>query len=435
MKKIWQKSASEKTNEYLIKLVEKFTVGNDHTLDQELVPYDLQGSKAHAKGLAKIGIISSSELKILINALNEIQKKWEMGDFIVKQEQEDCHTAIEQELIKITGDLGKKIHTGRSRNDQVLVTTRLYSREKINQIIENSAKLTQSFLNFAKKHEFVPMPGYTHTQRAMPCSIGMWSGSFAEMILMNLEMIKAVQKNVNLCPLGSATGFGVEIDLPREFVAKELGFNSPLIISLTSQNSRGKIEADILSALTSLGSTLAHFSNDVVWFMSQEFNYFNLPDELTTGSSIMPQKKNPDPAELIRARYSQLFGFECQLRDLTKGLISGYHRDLQLSKEPLMKGFDSILEMIEMSSAIINNLEPIESNLRKNFSVEIFAADLANKLVKEGKTFRDAYIEVGNNLKSMKMVDIDKNIREKTHLGATGNLGLDILEKKLSAYL
>lgn len=428
--KIWQKNNHNKKNN-LTKLVEKFTVGKDYLLDQKLVPYDILASKAHAEGLEKIGILNKDEVNKLKNALDEILKLWEKGKFQITLENEDCHTAIENFLIEKCGDLGKKIHTGRSRNDQILVAVRLFTRENLNTIITQTKSLANSFLDFAKKYEFIPMPGYTHTQRAMLSSLGMWAGSFAEMLILNLETLKAAQKNVNQCPLGSAAGFGVNFDLPREFVAEKLGFDSPIIISVTAQNTRGKIEADVLSALVSLSATLAHFSNDLVLFTSSEFDFFDVDKALTTGSSIMPQKKNLDPAELIRAKYSQTLSYEFCLRDLTKNLISGYHRDLQISKEPLFGGLENTLDMLEMTQALIENIVPKESNLRKKCTPELFAADAANDLVKKGMSFRDAYKKVGNNLDNLKEVNLDKNLRSKKHLGATGNLGLEKLEVKL----
>ncbi len=433
MSKIWQKSTT-KTNTELSKATEKFTVGNDYLLDKEIIKYDIRASQAHAKGLEKIGVITALELTIIIKALDKLANLVKKNEFSIEISDEDCHAAIERFLISEIGDLGKKIHTGRSRNDQVLVAVRLYTREKLTETIKLTKNLALQFLNFAKKYEFCPMAGYTHTQRAMPSSVGMWAGAIAEMLYFNLETLSSAKKNVNHCPLGSAAAFGVNFDLPREFVSQELGFNDPIIISLASQNSRGKIEADVLAALTSLGATLSHFANDLVWFTSQEFDYFILPEELTTGSSIMPQKKNFDPAELLRARYSQLFSYECLLRDLTKNLISGYHRDLQLSKEPLINGFNSVQEMLEISEIIIKNIQPNEENLRKSFSPHIFATDFANDLVKKGVSFRDAYREIGNNLEKLGTLDIDENLQEKKHLGATGNLGLEIIEKKLASF-
>lgn len=428
--KIWQKTKTGQ-NTNLTQLVEKFTVGKDYILDQKLVPYDIAASMAHAKGLAQIGILTDDEVKTLEETFGQILTLWEKDTFPITPQDEDCHTAIENYLIKECGDLGKKIHTGRSRNDQVLVAVRLFTKEELNKIIDQTKVLAQAFIDFAKQYQTVPMPGYTHTQRAMLSSVGMWAGSFGEMLIMNLEILKAAQKNVNKCPLGSAAGFGVNFDLPREMVAKELGFEAPLIIAVTSQNTRGKIEADVLAALTSLSATMAQFANDLVLFNSTEFDFFEVETALTTGSSIMPQKKNLDPAEIMRAKYSQTLSYEFCLRDLTKNLISGYHRDLQISKEPLFGGLKNTTDMLEMTQALIENITPKEANLRTKCTPELFAADSANEMVKQGKTFRDAYVEVGNNLDKLKDIDLDENLTSKKHLGATGNLGLEKLENLL----
>lgn len=459
--KIWQKTNNTENSD-LQKLVENFTVGEDYLLDQALIPYDVQASIAHAEGLESIGILTKDELNQLINVLKEISELHKAGSFEIKREDEDGHTAIENYLIDKLGDTGKKIHTGRSRNDQVLCAIRLWERDQLDQIFELNKKLAQNFLSFAQKYEFVPMPGFTHTQCAMPMSVGMWAGSLAEMLILNSIELKNFRQIINRSPLGSAAGFGVGFDLPRDEIAKELGFDDCLIISLTSQNTRGKIEADLVSHLVSLSSTLAHFANDLVWWTSSEFGYFQADEALTTGSSIMPQKKNVDPAELLRASHSQMLGYEQQLRTLTLNLISGYHRDLQLSKPSVMKACELSQSMLIMTSALIQHLEPNEDKMRAAFSPEIFAADQANALVKEGMTFRDAYREVGQRLNptqpplvrvgvnqslpeqgellktredalghkgDLEGFDLDQNLKSKTHLGATGNLRLERLEK------
>lgn len=433
MAKLWQKKSSAK-DERISKAVEQFTVGKDYILDQKLVPYDVWASKVHAEGLQKIGVLTKDELKKIHAALDKVTAQWQDGKFEIRTEDEDCHTAIENFVVKKLGNLGKKIHTGRSRNDQVLVAMRLYERESLDQIIEKTVDLAQLFITFAKEYEQVPMPGYTHTQKAMLASVGMWAGSFAEMLIFNLNTLAAVYKNVNLSPLGSAAGFGVNFDLPREYTAEALGFAAPITISLTAQNTRGKIEADLMSAIVSLAGTLAHFANDLILFTSREFDFFEPHDSLCTGSSIMPQKKNLDSAEVLRGRYSEMLGFESTLRTVTHNLISGYHRDLQYSKEPVMRGIESIDEMIEMAMLLVENIKPKEENLRSECTPELFAADAANALVKNGHTFRDAYREIGENLDKLEEVDLDENLHSKKHLGATGNLGLEILKKKLQNF-
>jgi argininosuccinate lyase len=431
MKKIWQKKTEDDESSELASFVEKFTVGKDYILDLQLLPYDIKASKVHATGLGMIDILTPEEVQKLHASLDKIQKKWEQGEFKITTTHEDGQTAIEEFLIADTGDLGKKIHTGRSRSDQALVATKLFSQENLQTLTQEVKKLAQKFIDFARKYEFIPMPGYTHTQRAMLCSVGMWAGSIAEMLIFNAKSIAHIKDNTNYCPLGSAASFGVNIPLQREFVAKELGFKEPLTISLSASSLRGREESQIVGGFVDIASTLAHFANDLILFNSSEFNFFDAHSDLCTGSSIMPQKKNLDSAELLRARFSKLLGAEVMLRDITKGLMSGYHRDLQLTKEPLLESFSDIFEMVKMAEYLIENITPKEQNIRKSCTPELFAADRANELVLDGMTFRDAYREVGNNLDALESVDLEENIKSKTHLGAVGNLGLEVLEKRL----
>lgn len=430
MAKIWQKGELESSE--ISNFVEKFTVGKDYILDLQLLPYDLKASKVHALVLAKIGILTDEEVVKIHKSLDEILEIWQAGEFKITVQHEDMHTAIEEYLTQNLGDLGKKIHTGRSRNDQVLVAVRLFCKDKINELLKETQNLARIFIKFAREYEFMPMPGYTHTQRAMLMSIGMWAGSFAEMLIINTKSLQNIKNNIDYCPLGTAAGFGVNIDLPREFIAQELGFKEPLTIAISAQNLRGKVENQIVAGFVDLAATLAHFATDLVMFTSSEFDFFDPDNALCTGSSIMPQKKNLDSAELLRARFSKLLGAEVMLRDITRGLISGYHRDLQLSKEPLLESFADIFDMVKMAELLITNIVPKEENLREKCTPELFAADRANDLVtKEGMTFRDAYRKVGNNLNKLKNINLDENLKTKKHLGATGNLGLEILEKRL----
>ena len=434
MSKLWN-TGDETTK--LKTLTNQFTVGKDYIYDMEMLPYDIQASKVHAEGLLQIGVLTEEELKTLHQGLDEILNLWGNGEFVISVEQEDGHTAIEQHLTEHYGDVGKKIHTGRSRNDQVLVMQRLYTKAKLEIIFQLNKNLVQKFLDFSKSFEFVPMPGYTHTQRAMLMSVGMWSGSLAEMLMLHLETLQSAHIIVNKSPMGSAAGFGVGFDLPRAENAKKLGFDGCLNIALTSQNSRGRIEATVVSALADLGATLAHFANDLVFFTSTEFDFFEIHPDLCTGSSIMPQKHNVDPAEIMRAKHAEIVGAESALRMMTANLISGYHRDRQQTKEPLMKSIDNICSMLEMAEAPITHIKPKEENLRAKCTSELFAADRANELVKEGMSFREAYLEVKTQYtgtqvnKSISAEELEKNLRSKTHLGAPGNLGLEILEKQL----
>ena len=422
-------------NKDLQQLVEEFTVGNDYILDQALVPFDVDASIAHAEGLASINILNASELTSLISTLKEIKDLHAKDQFPISPAQEDGHTAIEDYLVSKIGDTGKKIHAGRSRNDQVLVAMRLWEREKIDQTIYSTQYLAKLFHKFSTKYEFIPMPGFTHTQIAMPSSVGMWAASFCEMLITHINELKNFRKTLNLSPLGSAAGFGVDFDLPRETTAKKLGFENCLQIAMTSQNTRGKIEADFVSHLASLSATLAHFANDLVWFSSSQFKFFTIADELTTGSSIMPQKKNLDSAELLRGSHAVMLGYECTLKHLTQNLISGYHRDLQLSKEPTMKAVELLQSMLKMSEALVSNITPNQAKLEAAFTPEIFAADQANALVAQGVPFREAYGQVKNNLQALTTLsaeDIQENLKQKKSLGAAGNLGLEKLKDTLN---
>ena len=434
MKQLWN---TDSETSKLKELTNQFTVGKDYLYDLEMLPYDIQASKVHAEGLETIGVLTKDELKQLQEGLDEIMDLWKQEKLVITVEQEDCHTAIEQYLTEHYGEVGKKIHTGRSRNDQVLVMQRLYMRDMLEQVFFLNKLLVHKFLEFSKTYEFVPMPGYTHTQRAMLMSVGMWSSSLAEMLLLHLPTLKSAHTLVNKSPLGSAAGFGVGFELPREENAAKLGFDGCLQISLTSQHSRGRFEATTVSALADLGATLAHFANDLVFFTSSEFDFFEIHPDLCTGSSIMPQKHNVDPAEIMRAKQAEIVGAESTLRMMTTNLISGYHRDRQLTKEPLMKSFDNIHEMLEMTGALIENIKPKEQNLRAKCTKELFAADQANELVKKGMSFREAYSVVKKELNETDSNDsfsdevLNQNLRSKTHLGATGNLGLDILQKEV----
>jgi len=330
MSKLWQKSYK------LDEEIEKFTVGNDFLLDKELVKYDVYGSIAHAAMLNKINIINKNEFKKLKNALLGILKLDEKNKFEIKQEDEDVHTAVENYLTKKLGNLGKKIHTARSRNDQVLVDIRLYSKEKLLEVKKALIDLVSTILNFAEKNKNIPIPGYTHTRKAMPSSIGLLFGAYAESLLDNFELIETAYKLNNQNPLGSAAGYGINLEIDRELTTKLLGFEKVQNNVLYVQNSRGKIESVIVFALSKMMNDLAKISNDLILFSMEEFGYFTLPDKFTTGSSLMPQKKNPDVLELIRAKSSIVESNLFQINNIISKLISGYNRDLQLTKEPLI---------------------------------------------------------------------------------------------------
>lgn len=430
MAKLWQQ---ETVKNDLGRKVERFTVGDDYLLDQRLIPYDIQASKAHARGLHKIGLLTVAELDDLLESMDEILSAWKEGSFQIRPEQEDGHTAIEAYLIDRLGETGKKIHTGRSRNDQVLVAMRLYEKDEIKSLVNGIGEAGRVFLSQAEKYEYIPMPGYTHTQRAMLSSVGMWLSAIAEMLLLDLESVKGVYRNVNRSPLGTAAGYGVNLDLPREWIAKELGFDGLITVSLTAQNTRGKIDLQLVQALEGVGATLAHFANDLIWYTSREFGFFEVNPALCTGSSIMPQKQNLDSAELIRAHYATLSGCEQAIKINAIKLTSGYHRDLQLIKKNVMTAFDQIHSMLEISSLLAKHLSPNKEQLEEACTKELFAADQANEWVKQGMPFREAYHKVKSSLDNLEVGDLSERLKEKTHTGTTGNLGISHLRNRLKA--
>lgn len=420
MKKLWQK------NWELDSFIESFETKDDLILDQKLIAYDVYGSIAHAKMLSKIGLLSATELKKLMNGLLTILDLAEKNKFSLEDGDEDMHSKIENFLVEKYGGVGKKIHTGRSRNDQVLAAVRLYNKEKLLYIWKELIALIESFCLYAKKHEFIPMPGYTHTQKAMPSSVGMWGGAFAESLLDDLVGLKTAYILNNRSPLGAAAGYGVPLPLDREYTSKQLGFKRVQINSLYTQNSRGKIEAAILASLNSILLTINKFATDVVLFTSYEFGYFKVAKKLCTGSSIMPQKKNVDIAELLRSKVHVTLGNYSQLVGLSTNLPSGYNRDLQDSKKPLMESLEITQGSIKIANIIVNSLTPKTEKMQSSLTPEIFATHKSLELVSQGVPFRKAYQEIGANISSLNAKNYEDYLMKSTHLGGTGNLGLTI---------
>ena len=388
--KLWQKGY--KLNEE----IEKFTVGNDYLLDHKLVKYDCVASIAHAKALQKAKILTKKELDKLTTELNQIIKLDSNGKFIINQEDEDCHTAIEKHLTKKLNQLGKKIHTGRSRNDQVLTAIRLYEKEELKQIKILIFKLNEALITLIKKYGQVDFPGYTHMQKAMPTKVGIWLGQFVSGMQDNLILLKAVEKIIDKSPLGSAAGFGVPVfNINKTIATKELKFATVQKNPMYCQMSRGKFEGEIISFLGNIMFDLNKLSTDLILFSMKEFNYVELPKEFCTGSSIMPQKKNPDVLELIRAKYSIILGEEMKVKSLIGNLMSGYNRDLQLTKEPLFNSVDITKNCLKMITLVLNGLKINKKNCEEAMTKELFATEEAYKLVKKGMSFRDAYKEIG----------------------------------------
>ena len=417
--KLWKKQEVE-----LHPLVEAYTVGEDYMLDTNLMLYDIEASKAHADGLGHIGILSEEEVHNLKNALNDIAEKFTAGEIKITIQDEDCHTVIESELIKRLGDTGKKIHTGRSRNDQVLTAMRLYMRAEIDEIIVLAEKLAKRFLSFAGNYQNVPLPGYTHTQQAMLSSVGHYMCSYVESLLDDVSLLKAIQKHINKNPLGSAAGFGVSLELDRAYTTKQLGFEATQINSLYCQNSKGKFESLFLEGLVQIMMTLNKFAHDMLIFTSKESDFFDVDDSLVTGSSIMPQKRNLDTMEILRANVSVLMSNQGMIQSMSKNLMSGYNRDLQLIKKPVMQGVELVKASLEVLEVYIQGMKPNQAHIESKIENEIFMADIATKLVKEtGVPFRDAYKQAAEELEKQE-IDMQENLASKVSLGAPGNLNM-----------
>ena len=407
MKKIWDNKVEQRTNSKISQTVEDYTVGVDYLLDFELLPYDVEGTRAHAKMLHKIKILSKKELDTLLVGLDKILSLWKKGEFKINKAQEDGHTAIESFLTENYGEVGKKVHTGRSRNDQALVMIRLFGKEKLLEIKKRIEILIKELEQQIKKQGKIKMPGYTHTQRAMPSTVGMWLGSFHDSFKDDLILIEAVMKIIDQNPLGSAAGFGENVlGLDKKFTTQELGFKKIQENPMYCAMSRGKFENIVLQAMGSVTFDIGKISNDLVLFTTKEFNFFTLPDSFKTGSSIMPQKKNYDILELARGNVAIFNGYQYQIENLIKNLFSGYNRDFQLTKEPYVKGMKLVSDTIEVMILVIKNLEAKKINLENACSSELYATDEAYKLVKAGKSFREAYQEVKENINKIWKISI-----------------------------
>jgi argininosuccinate lyase len=390
--KLWQKGYE------LNRQVEKYTVGHDPLIDLNLVKYDCIASMAHAKMLNKIGILSNNELTELEKELTNIIKLAQMNKFKIKIEDEDCHTAIENHLIKKLGEIGKKIHTARSRNDQVLTAIRLYSKDNLKEIETSLLEFIETLKKVSMKYEDVEIPGYTHSRKAMPYSVGRYFEAFKEAFEDDMLLLKLAYKINDQNPLGSAAGYGVNLEIDRDLTTELLDFSKTQKNELYCQNSRGKFESIILFALGQIMLDLQKLANDLIQFSMDEFGYFSLPDEFCTGSSLMPHKKNPDVLELIRAKSAVIISYYFQVIGIVKGLLSGYSRDLQLTKEPLMKSFDITLDTLKIMNLIVINLKVNRENCKRACSEEIYSVEKTYNLVKKGRAFRDAYQEVSKKL-------------------------------------
>ena len=406
-------------------MMEHFTVRNDYIYDEELVVSDAIGSAAHAKGLNKIGILSDEECRKLLAGLDRIVQLRQSDSFPITVSDEDCHTAIEGFLTNELGDTGKKIHTGRSRNDQVQTALRIYMREAALKLSSASLGLSASIIKLAEQNKDVPMPGRTHMQIAMPSSVALWALSFAEEILEETGMLLSLYDVIDQSPLGSAASYGVTLPLDREYTASLMGFRKVQNNVLYANNSRGKFEAFFLDHAEYIALTISKLAQDLMLFTLPEFGYFSLPRELCTGSSIMRQKKNPDGLELARSRTSLIGSCSMRVKSIIRALPSGYNRDFQDTKEPFIEGFRSALELVMITDEMIQGLEVHPDNLIAACTPELYATDRVMEKVLSGGNFRDSYKDVGLNLDKVQGEDPVASLGKRTSVGTAGNLMLE----------
>lgn len=418
--KLWQKDTS------VDKSIERYTVGRDQEMDLYLAKYDVLGSMAHITMLAQVGLLPQDELPILLTELKAIYKEADEGKFVIEEGVEDVHSQVELMLTRKLGDLGKKIHSGRSRNDQVLVDLKLFTRHAIHQLVEQISSLIDTLLAQSERHKEVLMPGYTHLQIAMPSSFGLWFGAYAESLTDDLLLLQSAYKICNRNPLGSAAGYGSSFPLDRELTTNLLGFDSMNYNVVYAQMGRGKMEKTVAFALSGIAATLSKLSFDACLFNSQNFAFIKLPDQFTTGSSIMPHKKNPDVFELSRAKCNKIQGLPQQITLITNNLPSGYFRDLQIIKEIFLPVFDELNDIISMVDSMMSQVVANPSILDDPKYLAIFSVEEVNKRVIEGTPFRDAYKEVGMEIENGTFHP--STTLNHTHAGSIGNLCNDRIE-------
>jgi argininosuccinate lyase len=420
--KLWDKGIS------IDKKIEQFTVGNDREIDAHIAKYDVIASRAHAKMLQKIGILTADELGQLLGGLQVLEKQIEAGTFVIDAQFEDVHSKIEFELTKSLGEVGKKIHTARSRNDQVLVALHLYYKENLGLVKEKTETLFETLLTLADTYKDKVLPGYTHLQVAMPSSFGLWFSAYAELMIDDVYLLNAAIKTVDQNPLGSAAGYGSSFPIDREFTTKEMNFSTLKYNVVAAQMGRGKNERTISAALGGLANTMARFAMDVCLYMSQNFSFVSFPDELTTGSSIMPHKKNPDVFELIRGKCNKIQALQTEMILITNNLPSGYHRDFQLLKENMIAAFEEIKDILDIFNFSIKQIIVKDIDVHSDLYKYLFTVDNINTLVVEGQSFREAYQKIGGQVQDGTYVpDTSKH---HTHVGSIHNLSLDKIKAK-----
>ena len=425
--KLWQKSTD------VNKKVEVFTIGNDQELDLLLAPFDVLGSLAHITMLESIDLLTKDELDVLSAELKALYKKAASGEITIDEGIEDIHSQVEYLLTYKLGEVGKKIHSGRSRNDQVLVDLKMFFRSEIEVIAEQIKVLTDRLLEKSEQFKNVLIPGYTHMQVAMPSSIGLWLGAYAESLSDDLIALRGAYEVANKNPLGSAAGYGSSFPLDREMTTILLGFDEPNYNVVYAQMTRGKTEVALANAIASVAATMSKLAMDMCMYAGQNFGFIKFPDELTTGSSIMPHKKNPDVFELVRGRCNQLTALPNEPNLILSNLPSGYHRDLQQLKEHLFPGIQTLKQCLDIAEFAISEMKVMDGIIDDPKYDYLFTVELVNELVLSGMPFRDAYKEVGRQVEAGEY-KAHRNVKH-THLGSLGNLGNDRIKEKIDREL
>lgn len=423
--KLWDKGYNIDT------LIDSFTTGKDRELDIDLAPYDIQGSKAHANMLCKIGLINVDENDKLQQELELIGQEISTGKFIIEEGIEDVHSQVELMLTRRLGDIGKKIHLGRSRNDQVLVDLRLFFRAQLDQLFTKTSDLITLLIQTSEKHKDVLIPGYTHMQIGMVSSFGLWFSGYAEALLDDAEYLKLTQKAINRNPLGTAAGYGSSIPLDRQETTDELDFEGLCINPINAQIGRGKTELMVANAISTMALSLNKMAMDICMFSNENYKFLSLPKEFTTGSSIMPHKKNPDVFELIRAKANTLIALPGQLSMMLSNLPSGYHRDFQLQKELIFPAIEAIDELLSLVIHCVPNMIIHSTQVYEDKYQYLFSVELVNQYVLEGMSFRDAYKKVGMQIEEGTF-EAPKEIKH-THIGSVGNLGTELMLERLNS--
>lgn len=430
--KLWDKGAP------IDAIMEAFTVGADREMDVRLARWDVVGSIAHANMLASVGLLTSDEAEKLVRELSLLLEQIDADGFVIEDGVEDVHSQVEKILTEKLGDVGKKIHVGRSRNDQVAVDMKLFQRHELRQIRSNVLDLVDVLLIQAEKHQQILLPGYTHYQVAMPSSFGLWFGGYAEALLEDVRVVEMAIDAANANPLGSAAGYGSNMPLDREQTTKALNFDRLHVTSTFAQMSRGRTEKLAAIAIGQVASTLNRFASDVVMYMSQNFGFVSLPDAFTTGSSIMPHKKNPDIFEVLRARCNRLQGLANEFALMLSNMPSGYHRDMQFTKDRIISAIDEIGLCLAVALHVVPHLQPTHNIMSDDKYLYAYSVDAVNALVMQGMAFRDAYVEIGRQIANGEYSDLvsqqraaSSESKSEGHIGSIARPGLEILRARL----